>query len=89
MLHVHMACILWVVDLIPLFHGFHASRVYPKVPECVDCVYSKHKKSVYRVLVVLRTISTSGRSPTLGVEKGNGRDSISRVGTRKQHHDCV
>jgi hypothetical protein len=23
-------------DLIPFFHGFHVSHVYPKVPECVS-----------------------------------------------------
>ena len=33
------------------FHGLHVSHVYPRVLECVSCVYPKNKKCVARASV--------------------------------------
>ena len=71
MLHVHMACILWGLLLIPLFHGFHVSCVYPKDKKCASadtcrvpvdtCLVSADTSpvSTHPLLVMLRTISNS------------------------------
>ena len=45
--HVNIACSLWgmaKISFLYFFHGFHASHVYPKVPESVSCVHPKNKK---------------------------------------------
>ena len=35
-------------DFSFFFHGLHVSHVYPRVVECVSCVYPKNKKCVSR-----------------------------------------
>ena len=35
-------------DFSLFFHGLHVSHVYPRVLECVSCVYPKNKKCVSR-----------------------------------------
>ena len=34
-----------------IFHGLYVSHVYPRVLECVSCVYPKNKKCVSRASV--------------------------------------
>ena len=38
-------------DFSLFFHGLHVSHVYPRVPECVSCVYPKNKKFVSHTVV--------------------------------------
>ena len=74
--HGSIACVLWGVAkiLFPFFHGFHTSHVYPKVPECVSGVYPINK-SVHPVMLMPRTISTSGRGcPSVRAHGGQFED---------------